>query len=345
MKIPINNIYYLLSYAYDKLEAEKSKPVGLSNDAPTLDLLTVVLINAVSNLFKRGIKKGYVDCEEEIIGIKGKLNLGSTIKQNLLLKGATLCLVDNYTEDIISNQIIKATIKNVLRMRVTTSIFNSKLRGLNKMLYNVCDINLSYSIFNKVKCNKNERQVKFVIDICKLIFINTIPSENSDKLSFSDFVRDEKKMNSLFESFVRNFYKQEQKIYSKVKAETMKWNFTSESEGDLLYLPNMITDITLESEHSKIIMDTKFYKESLSNNYNTERVHSTNLYQLFSYIKQQECDTPKTKKVKGILLYPNIKKELNLHYKFEEHELWVKTVDLSKDWHEIHSRLLEIVIP
>jgi len=45
----------------------------------------------------------------------------------------------------------------------------------------------------------------------------------------------------------------------------------------------MQTDITLEAIDHKLIIDTKYYGKTLSIYYDTEKFHSNNLYQIYSY--------------------------------------------------------------
>jgi len=43
------------------------------------------------------------------------------------------------------------------------------------------------------------------MNVCQIIYESTLPSEEKGKFKFSDFTRDDKKMNQLFKAFVRNF--------------------------------------------------------------------------------------------------------------------------------------------
>ena len=70
----------------------------------------------------------------------------------------------------------------------------------------------------------------------------------------------------LFEDFVRNFYNQEQGEF-KVKREDIKWDAIALGNSNLSLLPKMQTDIILISSNRKIVMDTKFYKQTLSFNF------------------------------------------------------------------------------
>jgi 5-methylcytosine-specific restriction enzyme subunit McrC len=71
----------------------------------------------------------------------------------------------------------------------------------------------------------------------------------------------------------------------------------------------METDITLKNECEKIIIDAKFYHETMTVNYDKKKIKSTNLYQLFSYLLNQEDRGLKTQNATGILLYPTIERD------------------------------------
>lgn len=105
----------------------------------------------------------------------------------------------------------------------------------------------------------------------------------------------------------------------------------------------METDITLENDHEKIIIDAKYYKETMTVNYGKEKIKSTNLYQLFSYLLNQQSNDPKTMSATGILLYPTITKDYNLEFKYHNHNIHIRTVNLNTNWKNISARLKEII--
>ena len=74
-----------------------------------------------------------------------------------------------------------------------------------------------------------------------------------------------------------------------------------------------------------------------------DKYHSTNMYQMFSYLKNAETKGEVYKNSTGILLYPQVDKSLDNIYKLEDHKLKICTVNLNDDWQNIHNRLLEIV--
>ena len=65
MKVPIQNIYYLLCYAWDKLEERDLVDVSMSDYTQLADLFAKVLINGTTYLFKKGLDRDYIDIEED----------------------------------------------------------------------------------------------------------------------------------------------------------------------------------------------------------------------------------------------------------------------------------------
>ncbi len=343
MQIPIENIYYLLCYAWNKLDEKDRVSVSIDDKTSLLDLFAKVLINATKILLKRGIDRSYINHVEEIAGVKGKIQVSQTLKSNLLFKQRTVCAFDDFSSNIISNRILVSTIGRLIKTKGLDLELKDEFVSLRRMMFDIDEIEMASSLFKQVKLNRNNHFYGFVMNVCEIIYDSTLPSEQQGTYKFADFTREEGKMNRLFEAFIRNFYKLEQRRYKTVKKETIKWQFENTDLGNDQYLPQMETDITLENDEEKIIIDAKFYRETLILNYDREKIKSANLYQLFSYLLNQQDGSPKTLKAKGILLYPTIEKEYNLNYRYDEHDIQIKTVNLYSNWRQISARLKEII--
>lgn len=105
----------------------------------------------------------------------------------------------------------------------------------------------------------------------------------------------------------------------------------------------METDISLENEEQKIIIDAKYYRETMTTNYDKERIKSSNLYQLFSYLLNQQDGSEKTKKATGILLYPTVEKDYDLDFKYNDHKIQIRTINIDTNWRNISTRLKKII--
>lgn len=343
MLIPIENIYYLLCYAWNKLEEKDRIAVSIDDRTELLDLFAKVIINASKLLLKRGIDYNYVTNSLELAGVKGKLEFSQTVKSNLLFKQKTRCTFDEFTANILLNQILVTTIYRLIRTKGLDKQLKKELKNLLWLFAGIESIELNASIFNLVSLNRNNHFYGFIMNVCQIIYQNSLPAEEKGVFQFADFTRDEQKMNQLFEAFIRNFYRIEFKNRYRVKSEIIKWQFESAGTASDEYLPQMQTDITLENDRDKIIIDAKFYRETMTSNYQKEKIKSANLYQLFSYLLNQQTQADKTIQATGILLYPTIEQDYNLSYRYHQHPIFIKTVNLNTNWRNIESRLKEII--
>ena len=104
----------------------------------------------------------------------------------------------------------------------------------------------------------------------------------------------------------------------------------------------MVTDVTLRSCEKTIVLDTKYYRNTLTN-YRGERVWSGHLYQLFSYLSNMERSSEVDRQAEGILLYPVVGQHLDLRFEGRGHKIRVVTVNLDQEWKAIHERLLSVI--
>ena len=113
----------------------------------------------------------------------------------------------------------------------------------------------------------------------------------------------------MFEEFVRNFYRLEARN-CRVSREDIFWDITPLDEISASFLPKMTTDISIERNGSKVVIETKYYKEVLISHFGLEKYHSQHFYQLFSYLKNLEAKGGANLNCSGILLYPTVDKEI-----------------------------------
>lgn len=342
MNIPIQNIYYLLCYAWNKLEEKEIVDVGEEESTELLDLFAKILIVGTTYLLKKGLDRYYVDTEDEIIGVKGKLDLSKSIKRNLLIQKRTSCNFDDFNYNILHNQILKTTIYKLLRTEKLDSELIDSLRRIFWKLPAIDLIRINSSTFKKIRLTKNNYYYDFLLKVCQIIHENIFIDEQTGNYKFMDFTRDPKKMQKLFEEFVRNFYRLEFPEF-KVKREDINWRLYSLTEISENYLPKMQTDITLESNGRKFIIDTKFYQDTLQT-YFSEKIHSANLYQLFAYLKNVEEKDELSRECTGILLYPTVNKKIELDYKLNDQRILIRTIDLNQHWRDISKDLKQLIM-
>lgn len=113
---------------------------------------------------------------------------------------------------------------------------------------------------------------------------------------------------------------------------------------DLIILQSVIkTDISITSPKRKIIIDTKYYRECLQEHYDKKIIVSSNLYQLLAYLENADAQTGNAHNCEGMLIYPTVKNELDLHYTIEDHKISIKTINLNQDWRKISEDLISFI--
>lgn len=339
MEIPIQNIYYLLCYAWNKLDEGELVDVRSIDSTELVDLFAKVLVNGTTHLLKRGIDRSYVEYEDSIRTIKGKLNISFSHRNNLFANGRAYCHFDEMDHNILHNQILKVSILNLIRTKELDEKLREQLISIYRYFHQIDSIVLTSKAFRSVRLHRNNYFYLFLLNICELIYESLLVDENTGETRFRDFVRDESKMALLFEEFVRNFYKMEL-TDSKVYREDLFWGGQKNA-----MLPKMQTDISIETPDRKIIIDTKYYKDALTTNYDKDKIRSNNLYQIYAYLRQVEYKDKISKNAEGILLYPTVQNEVSFSTEIEGHRIRIETINLNQDWKEIHKDLLVLIIP
>lgn len=348
-QIPIQNLYYLLCYAWGLPEQRDWVRVNADSCPSVLDLLSRLLTKGANVLLRRGIAKEYRIHEEEIAGVKGKLELAQTLKLGRYREGKTICTLDDLTGDILLNQIVYSTMYRLLGNKKMDESVRKELRRAFLRFPKVSIIVVNRSTFHDVRLNRNNRFYRLILNVCELLAANMLPEENHPgEYRFLDFTRDEEKMNSIFESFLRNFYHQEcRQEYPIVKRTRINFKLEALHVEDEDLLPEMETDVTLDNpkEGKRIILDAKYYNEMFVSRYGAPKLRREHVSQIISYVENQEDDShPYTLHTKGIMVYPktNVHVE-NADFEKNGHAYRFSTVDLGHDWHQIDQRLRQII--
>ena len=332
-------------YVWRKHREGKIVNVDAEEQTNLQNLFAKILINGINHLFKRGVTRDYRSACDDIKTVKGKINFNTTIKKSLLMNGKVNCEFDEFDEDNIQNQILKATISKLFKTEnidrdIKYDLIKQKLR-----FSGVSDIRLQRSHFSGIRFNANNRFYDFLLRLCKLIFESMIPSEDESgryKLKEPlDFATDDKRR-KLFEDFVREFYKIEQDEF-KVESKRLNWGFEEVTNDSVAFVPEMITDMTLSNQNRKIIIDTKFTNALRSDHYggHQEKIKEGHLYQIFAYMNNTEV-TP-NQSLEGMLLYPSIDGDIDHQFIKDGNKISVKSINLNQDFEGIKTDLKRVI--
>ena len=110
-------------------------------------------------------------------------------------------------------------------------------------------------------------------------------------------------------------------------------------------LPVMQSDIMLSRGSTVLIIDAKYYTHTLQTQYDVQTLHSNNLYQIFTYVKNKDMEFGETAHtVSGLLLYARTDEAVqpDNEYRMSGNKIGVKTLDLNRDFSAIKAQLNSI---
>lgn len=334
--ILIKNIYYMLSYAFQELRKSNYDEISKEDFEYVQDLFAEILYKGVSCQLKQGLYREYIECHDTLSVLRGKLDLSETIKNRINRKQVLSCEFDELSEDNILNRILKTTAGILMREKTVTAKRKKQLRSLMPFFDEVNVLDPFNINWNKLRFQRNNQTYKMLMNICYFILNGMLMTTESGTYKMTTFSDDH--MNRLFEKFVLNYYRVHHKSLS-AHSDCIKWYITNPEEAIIDFLPSMKTDITLRKGNRSLIIDTKYYGRMMQTQFDKQTIHSSNLYQVFAYVKNLDKDN--TGLVSGMLLYArtqdSIAPDLDAHFGFNR--IMVRTLDLNQEFDGIRKQL------
>mgnify|MGYP002622352501 CR=1 FL=1 len=341
-KIPIENLYYLLSYAWEHFR--EGEEIDLSSEAcPDLaNLLGKVLGNGIKRLSRTGFERQYLTRRDTLALLRGRVLVGESHRQLTQRKAKRICEFGELDGDPPANRIPAESTRRLLQLRELTPEVRHEVRVARSLLPRTTPARLTDSSFQRIQLHRNTRSYRLLLSVCRLIHRGLLPEEQEGSRRFRDILRDEVTMHSLFEAFVLNFARRHHPA-ANARAMTIRWKGSWDDEAARV-LPSMITDVTLDWPDRKVILDCKFYKDALVTRDDRHKLHSGHLYQLSAYL-QNQARHEGWEKVEGVLLYPAVDHHLDVRLELLGYRFRIVSIDLDQPWREIEAGLLALLSP
>lgn len=330
--IPIKNLYYMLSYAFQLLNEQGYKNLATEDFKNAGDLCAAILIRGISYQLKRGLGREYISETDTISAIRGKIEITESIKNQSMIRSQMVCTYDEFSVDSPLNRIIKSTVMLLLKADITAQ----RKKDLRKLMVYFADVSLVdvHSINWAVNYNRNNQTYRLLITICHLVVKGLLQTKSDGSVKMMDFI-DEQRMCRLYEKFILEYYRKHYYPQIKASASQIDWAL---DDGIGTMLPTMQSDIMLSCKEKTLIIDAKYYAHTTQVQYDVHTLHSNNLYQIFTYVKNKAT---KGGEVSGMLLYAKTDEEIypNNEYLMSGNKITVRTLDLNCDFEQIAAQL------
>jgi 5-methylcytosine-specific restriction enzyme subunit McrC len=341
VQVRVDNLYYLLCYAWNELDARSLVQVGQVDGQSPEKLFARVFVVAANQLLRRRLDRGYLEERDEMRRPRGKVLVAPTVGRGLSSRGFVECSADELTEDVVHNRLIKATALALLRLASIIGPHRSELVQIVRALSGVSTIRATPADFRRCQLHSNLRHYRFLLHVGELVHRCVLIDARSGAVTFQSFAGDEQAMGALFEAFLREFLKREQTTFGDVARRQVPWAL----EGDHAHLlPTMNTDIVLRRPGLRVVVEAKCYRNpTVARRSGGEALRSKDVYQLLSYVTNLKAAHP-ADDVQGVLVYAVDEERLpRAHFALQGRRIGVFPVNLNRPWSEIHACLLELV--
>lgn len=337
--IRVQNIYYMLAYAFQILHEQGYKDVAVEDFQNAAELLSAILCRGVTVQIKRGLGKQYLTKEEPLSSPRGKIEVSESIKTQAIRKKQLVCAFDEFSVDAYTNRIIKTTMEVLLKANIT----KGRKKELRKLLIFFDEVSTldKHNINWNLQYDRNNQTYRMLIAICQLVMKGLLQTNADGTTRIMDYL-DEHTMPKLYEKFILGYFQRE---HPELKAYSPQIDWQLD-DGFKVMLPTMQSDIVIRNTKAKktLIIDAKYYSHNtqVKAPYMTHTIHSGNLYQIFTYVKNWAAEPDET--VSGMLLYARTDDIIQPgnRYQMSGNQISVRTLDLHCNFTVIAAQLDDI---
>ena len=333
----------MLSYAFQVLKQSNYEEVAAEDFEKIEDLFAAILAKGIARQLKQGLYRTYITKNETLTVMRGKLDMPGTMHNRIQHKQKLACEYDELSVNNLYNQILKTTIHYLIRAE---GVDLERKTALKKFLVFFDEVDLlepSNIQWSRLLYERSNKNYELLLNICYFVLSGMLQTSESGDYKMMAF--SEEHMARLYERFILEYYREHHKDHlSEVKAAQVKWDIVGDADSPLIrFLPVMQTDIMLRRNEKILIIDAKYYGRTLQQQYDRYTLHSANIYQILSYVKNQ--DAKHTGNVGGLLLYARTDEPITPDgmVNIGGNKIGVKTLDLNVDFKIIATQLDRIV--
>ena len=349
--IPVRNIWLLMLYASDLFSMIGIAGKGIEDMPDDLpDLVGEILARAVEQRQRRRLSLGYRTRTAAINRVRGRIDILTTERHQLLARGLVACRFEELTVDTTRNRFVRAALELIARVAVRPDVVRRCRRLANDMkMMGVSGTAPTLREMSTDRFGRHDVDDQEMVAAAKLVFEMAIPAEiaGSQTMPMSD--RDERWVRRLFERAVGGFFKVAllPTDWHVSTGGVLAWPTTAGTSGIGRILPGMRTDIVLDDKASKrrIVIDTKFNAIVMNGWYREESLRSGYLYQMYAYLRSQEgSGDGYSDNAEGLLLHPAVGSSFDESVVIQGHKIRFMTVDLTASSSGIRAELLRVVV-
>lgn len=342
--IPVRNIYYMLSYAFRALSSAGYRKLAAEQFDHAADLLAEILARGIAQQARKGFARSYVSRRELTANPRGKIDLTASLRTASPARRQLICEHDELSINNHFNRVLKTAVE----MLALQDIDPKRKRTLVRLLPYLKDADRlnPRRIDWRIHHETPTQTYRMLMSISRLAIEGCLQCESENGAVMEDFI-DDQRLSALYEHFLLEYFRREHGNRVHAHAPYIAWALDNGIDNAL---PRMRSDVTLQdlegSSGRTLIIDAKYYGHNMQHWFGKRSVISGNLYQLFSYVKNEAALHHQPSEVSGMLLYAATDDAVqpSSTYQMSGNTISVRTLDLNKDFKEISAQLDAIVV-
>lgn len=207
-KVPLHNVMWMVSEV-ERLEGIDFHIIDHDVHINTFDDILEPIANAfagqVEHLIDRGLYRAYVEQEDNLPAIRGRIEFREDLNRNVVLRHRTYCRFSEFSWDIPENQVIRQVIRKLIGWGFSGRL-TARLISLDRQMESVRPGNLRTHHIDRFQYSRQSEHYSPIHRYCRLFLDGFSLSEQVGDSPFSGFLMD---MNVLFEQFVSILLEQE----------------------------------------------------------------------------------------------------------------------------------------
>lgn len=338
----IRNLYVMMAYAFRAIHKEGTDRVATEPFHHLHDLLAEILVRGVGSQVKRGLHHDYLNRSDPLATVRGRIDIKSSVATRSGTRGKLVCEFDEYEADTPHNQALKSVIVLLIRHGEVIAPRRDALRRLLPYLDGVTLVPPTSIRWDALTYHRANATYRLLLGVCELVVRGLLHTQDPGHTKLTSWMSDDV-MSALYERFLREYYNVHHPEFSP-RASAVAWDYDDTSALGAEQLPAMRTDVTLRLGSRTLIIDAKYYGQSMQvSEWGKATVHSANLYQLLAYVKN--ADTNRHGSVSGLLLYArtDAPRQPNLDVIIQGNRIGARTLDLSRPWKHVTTQLEDAV--
>ena len=338
----IKNVYYMLAYAFRALSMDEYDDLAGEDFEHIHDLFAAILAKGITRQVKQGLYREYLNRVEDLPTVRGKIELAGTMRNKIARSQRLSCEYDELSENNLHNQVLKTTSMILLRHGAVAEDHRAELRKAMLFFSGVDEVEPTAIRWDAIRFQRSNVSYRFLLSICQLVIDGMLITTDEGERRLAKFV-DDQRMSRLYEKFILEYYAAECECAT-ASSPQIKWAL---DDGFGTMLPVMQSDIVLSRGNRVLIIDAKYYTHTTQQSYDTSTIHSANLYQIFTYVKNKEAElADQAHEVSGMLLYAKTDEEIQPDgvYQMSGNQISVRTLDLGLPFEKIRKQLDGIAV-